>query len=103
MQQKNGLRSTFKGAWCMSHTFFMQQWGTALSARILSERQKRADTAVRAPIFNPPCPGNNLTDFYLLASSGTLTIFADCFFPWPDLLVRLSRRRRIVPRQQQSI
>jgi hypothetical protein len=27
---------------------------TALSARILSERQKLADTAVRAPILNPP-------------------------------------------------
>src|SRR5919108_2296452 len=27
MQQKNGLRSTIKGAWCMSHTFLMQQWG----------------------------------------------------------------------------
>jgi hypothetical protein len=27
MRQKNGLRSTIKGAWCMSHTSFMQQWG----------------------------------------------------------------------------
>src|SRR5919108_4351083 len=31
MQQKNGLRSTIKGAWCMPHTFFMQQWGLVRS------------------------------------------------------------------------
>src|SRR5919109_2308751 len=35
MQQKHGLRSTFKGAWCMSHTFFMQQWGSVIQRRIL--------------------------------------------------------------------
>src|ERR671922_1165094 len=42
MQKKNWLRSTFKGAWCMSHSFFMQQWGK-------SSPNRRTDEGVRAP------------------------------------------------------
>src|SRR5919108_6561723 len=49
MQQKNGLRSTFKGAWCMSHTFFMQQWGVFSSRSPEHPRVDDGDDRLEGP------------------------------------------------------